>query len=101
MELTRALCTQHGFDVEAVFRVLDSILPSGLQTSLRRTQDLTPEEKQPIYEDATRVLFLDAPTAVNPWSREPGVPRHSESHQRPATKVNPNCQKELTITNVR
>jgi hypothetical protein len=54
LELVRSLILQCNFVIKKVLGILDSMLTDGLQASLRRSELLTPAEKQEIYEEVRR-----------------------------------------------
>lgn len=53
-QVGRQLLDRYDFSLEDVLTALDSLLIDNLQSDLRRAADLTPEEKQTIYEEARR-----------------------------------------------
>mmetsp|Transcript_320 Transcript_320/g.723 ORF Transcript_320/g.723 Transcript_320/m.723 type:complete len:1098 (-) Transcript_320:219-3512(-) len=55
-QVVHELLLRHDFKVPSVLSALDCMLTDGLQASLRSSKDLTPHQKQKIYEEARKAV---------------------------------------------
>jgi len=54
MQVAKELCLRHDFKIPDILSALDVMLTDGLQASLRVSSDLSPSQKQEIYETARK-----------------------------------------------